>query len=256
MLGVTQAATGRYGKVTACTGHGRYVRACPLRSNKRKGDIAVDATLRAVAQRVADGDAVSSLPPRIEDLRVKLRQRSRRGLVVFVLDASDSLAMRERMAAAKGAVLSLLTPAYQHRDRVALVVFRNASAEVLLPPTGAIALARRYLRQLPTGGATPLAEGLYRARRLIHAERRKDPHLVATLVLISDGDANVSFDRNRDCQAELSLMAARIRDDAISAVAIDVQPRSSATAPMRQIAKQLGARYHHIDDLRASATVG
>jgi magnesium chelatase subunit D len=159
------------------------------------------------------------------------------------------------MAAAKGAILALLTPAYQRRDRIALVVFRDAGAQLLLPPTGSVALARWQLRRLPTGGATPLAEGLLRAWKLVRAERRKDPHLVANLVLISDGDANVSLGRTRDCETELVQLASRIQDDGIDAVAIDTLPRGSGTAPMCRIADRLGARYYHIDHLRASAIV-
>jgi Mg-chelatase subunit ChlD len=131
--------------------------------------------LRALARRVAESNTVGLLPWQTEDLRVKLRQRPRRSLIVFVLDASDSMGVHERMAAAKGAVLALLTSAYQRRDRVALVVFRDASAELLLPPTGA--------------------------------------------------------------------------------VAIDTLPRRSGAAPMRRIAEQLGARYHHVNHLRPSAIV-
>jgi magnesium chelatase subunit D len=165
------------------------------------------------------------------------------------------MGVRERMAAAKGAILALLTPAYQRRDRIALVVFRDAAAELLLPPTGSVALARRHLRQLPTGGATPLAEGLLRAWRLVRAERRKDPHVVATLALISDGGANVPLGDRRDCEAELLQLASRIHNDGISAVAIDTLPCGSGAAPMRRIADRLGARYHHVDHLRSSAIV-
>jgi magnesium chelatase subunit D len=233
-------------------GGGRYVRAVEVRDAGGWYDIAIDATLRAAASR-AGGRA--AWPPKACDVRMKARERIRRRLIVFVVDASDSMGAQRRMEAAKGAVLALLTPAYLRRDRVALVSFRDTGAKLLLPPTASTALARERMCKLPTGGATPLAAGLIRAWRLIGSERRRDPGLRATLVLLSDGEANVPHDPFRDSLAEVLELAGRIRADHIEAVAIDTRPGRPRTGAIDRIAAQLGAGYHHIENLRAAAIV-
>jgi magnesium chelatase subunit D len=236
---------------TTGIGSGRYVRAVQPR-DAGWHDIAIDATLRAVASR---GGGATTWPPNADDVRVKLRERIRRRLIVFVVDASDSMAAQRRMAAAKGAVLALLTPAYLRRDRVALVSFRDESAQLLLPPTASIALARDRLCGLPTGGGTPLAAGLVLAWRVIGSERRRDPHVRATLVLLSDGEANVPHNPWRGCLDEVLELAGRIAGDHLEAVAIDTRPGRPGTGPMARIAARLAARYHHIKDLRPAAIV-
>jgi magnesium chelatase subunit D len=124
------------------------------------------------------------------DLRWQVREGREGNLVLFVVDASGSMAARRRMVATKGAVLSLLLDAYQRRDRVGLVSFRGAGAEVRLPPTSSVELAARRLAELPTGGRTPLAAGLARARGLLAAEAVRDPNRRPLLVLVTDGRAN------------------------------------------------------------------
>jgi magnesium chelatase subunit D len=231
---------------------GRYVRAVKARDAGNGHDVAVDATLRAAATR---GGGAAAWPPNACDVRMKVRERIRRRLIVFVVDASDSMGAQRRMAAAKGAVLALLTPAYLRRDRVALVSFRDNGAVLLLPPTAGTALARERLCELPTGGGTPLAAGLIRAWRLIGSERRRDPGLRATLVLLSDGEANVPHDPWRGTLAEVLALAGRIRADRIETVAIDTRPGRPRTGPLHRIAARLGAGYHHIEDLRPAAIV-
>ncbi|HZD37257.1 MAG TPA: VWA domain-containing protein, partial [Actinomycetes bacterium] len=127
---------------------------------------------------------------RARDLRWQVREGREGNLVLFVVDASGSMAARQRMTATKGAVLSLLLDAYQRRDKVGLVSFRGSGAEVLLPPTSSIELAARRLAALPTGGRTPLEAGLARARTLLAAEAVRDPRRRPLLVVITDGRAN------------------------------------------------------------------
>jgi magnesium chelatase subunit D len=127
---------------------------------------------------------------RVEDLRWQVREGREGNLVLFLVDASGSMAARRRMAATKGAVLSLLLDAYQRRDKVGLVTFRGAGADVLLPPTSSVELAARRLTSLPTGGRTPLDAGLARARRLLDAEAVRDPRRRPLLVVVTDGRAN------------------------------------------------------------------
>jgi magnesium chelatase subunit D len=158
--------------------------------------IAVAATLRAAApqQRARGGAGPAAARPalvvRRGDLRWQVREGREGNLVLFVVDASGSMAARRRMAATKGAILSLLVDAYRRRDRVGLVSFRGAGAEVPLPPTSSVELAARRLAELATGGRTPLAAGLARARGLLATEAVRDPARRPLLVVVTDGRAN------------------------------------------------------------------
>ena len=149
-------------------------------------DLAPAATLRAALGRRAVGGG-AALARR--DLREHVRAGREGNLVVFCVDASGSMGARRRMARVKGAILGLLTDAYQRRDRVALITFRGDEAEIVLPPTGSVERAARRLAELPTGGRTPLAAGLEAAERLIRAEQRRDPDRRALAVVVTDGRA-------------------------------------------------------------------
>jgi magnesium chelatase subunit D len=159
--------------------------------------VAVAATLRAAAphQHARNGIAPATrvgpaVVIRRGDLRWQVREGREGNLVLFVVDASGSMAAKRRMAATKGAVLSLLVDAYRRRDRVGLVSFRGSGAEVPLPPTSSVELAARRLAELRTGGRTPLAAGLARARGLLAAEAVRDPTWRPLLVVVTDGRAN------------------------------------------------------------------
>lgn len=127
---------------------------------------------------------------RPSDLRVKVRERKAALTLVFVLDSSGSMGVARRMSRVKAAVLSLLEEAYRKRDKVALVVFKGGGAEVLLGPTPNVELAHEKLKDLPSGGRTPLAEGLSTALELMERETRKDPQARQLLVLVTDGRPN------------------------------------------------------------------
>ena len=114
--------------------------------------------------------------------------------MLFAVDASGSMAARQRMRAVKGAVLSLLLDAYQRRDKVGLVTFRGTGAELALPPTSSVEAAARRLASLATGGRTPLAAGLAQAARVLAAERLRDPRRRALLVVVTDGRATSGSD--------------------------------------------------------------
>jgi len=238
---------------------GRYVRSAQVGEKEESFDVAVDATLRAAAlRRTVDKEkrsASSSLAILPEDLRKKVRKRQRNFLVIFVVDSSDSMGARERMSAAKGAILALLKTAYQKRDHVALVCFRNEQAEIMLEPTTSAALARERLKRLPTGGATPFADGLMKARQIVKNERAKDPSIKPVMVIISDGEANVPLERGRIALEELLAIASDMKKDPIHFVVIDTKQIELKSDNMRQLSNCLNAQYHHIDRLKVTNLV-
>jgi magnesium chelatase subunit D len=169
-------------------------------------DLAVAASLRAAAGRRALSDGPPLAPA---DLREHVRAGREGNLVVFCVDASGSMGARRRMAAVKGAILGLLLDAYRRRDRVALVTFRGAEAQVVLAPTGSVERAAAVLGALATGGATPLAAGLRRAAELVTLERRRDPERRALVLAVTDGRASGDggLDAARAAAAELARVA-------------------------------------------------
>src|SRR5438105_8058349 len=171
---------------------GRYVRA---RTLDKVTDLAVDATVRAAAPHQVRRGRRQGERMLLEgqDLHQKVRERKIGNLIVFVVDASASMDAEQRMAATKGAILSLLQDAYVRRDRVAVVVFKNRSAEVVLRPTSSISLAQRRLERLSVGGTTPLTHGLMAGYKVIKTELLRDPSIRPLLVLLSAGRGNISM---------------------------------------------------------------
>ena len=130
---------------------------------------------------------------RSSDYMRKVRVRRAANLVLFLVDASWSMAVAERMAATKGAILSLLTDAYQRRDRVGLIVFQKDSATLILPPTNSVMLAERALSDIPVGGKTPLSAGLQMAYDILRKEKILHPDVMPLLIVLTDGAGNVSM---------------------------------------------------------------
>lgn len=233
---------------------GRYVDAAL--PDGKVTDLAFDATLRAASpfQRRRNARADGNLALKVEawDLRQKVREARVGNLVVFVVDASGSMGARQRMTATKGAVISLLMDAYQRRDKVAMIAFRGASSEVVLPPTGSPKLAQERLESLPTGGRTPMAQALLDARRLIMQHKRRDPDMPALLTLVSDCRANVSAAGGDPFDESLQICAA-LRDEGVQAIALDPAPRSNRFGLAQKIADALGGEYIPLNELRADA---
>ncbi len=239
---------------------GRYVTSAPVREGERYFDVALDATLRAAMLRPNPSDKSGAPAIRPADLRKKRYKRPQKTLIVFVVDASDSMGQGTfaRMKAAKGAALAILTQARLKRHRVGMVAFRDKSAQVVLQPTESLSLARQRLNQLPTGGATPFAHGLVKAWRMIKTERLKDPSVRPLMVVISDGEANIPYDEKNNAfkiMDELLLISEKIGEDRIASVVIDTKPRRGRSEEMASVASALNGSYHHIDGLKAGNVV-
>ncbi|MEV5412796.1 VWA domain-containing protein [Thermopolyspora sp. NPDC052614] len=192
--GVGEGAAGRRSR-----SRGRHGRGIGARLPQGKAhDIHVTATLLAAAPHQARrGRTGPGLLLRQDDLRQVVREGREGNLVLFVVDASGSMAARKRMTTVKTAVLSLLLDAYQRRDKVGLVTFRGTTAEVPLPPTSSVEAGAARLRALPTGGRTPLAAGLIKAAQVLRVERLRDPARRPLLVLVTDGRATSGGDVDR-----------------------------------------------------------
>lgn len=227
---------------------GRYVRAgLP---NGALTDLAFDATLRAAApyQRFRQkGQCAVSICK--DDLRQKIREKRIGSTFLFVVDASGSMGARERMRAVKGAIFSMLQDAYQKRDQVGLIAFRRRAAEVVLPVTRSVELAQKCLRYLPTGGKTPLAEGLGTAMDVLYSLQRKDKEMQPVLILVTDGRANSSAGAAGDPVAEAVNAARQIGKAGITSVVIDTETDFVKLGLAQTMAMEMGASYYSLQEL-------
>ncbi|WP_314618645.1 putative cobaltochelatase [Streptomyces stackebrandtii] len=248
--GLGQGAAGRRSR--ARTEHGRTTGATRPRGALTKLHLAATVQAAAPHQR-ARGRTGPGLVVRRDDLRQATREGREGNLVLFAVDASGSMAARQRMSAVKGAVLSLLLDAYQRRDKVGLITFRGRTAELALPPTSSVDAAAARLEQLPTGGRTPLSAGLLKAHDVLRIERLRDPSRRPLLVVVTDGRATGG---GADPVA-LAARAARLHAaEGTASVVVDCE-----TGPVRlglagSLARELGGTAVTLDELRADSIAG
>lgn len=250
---LTHRRSGRRSRSRTERKRGRYIQARP--SPGKVDDLAFDATLRAAApfqkrrseQRKRVAFAIQS-----DDYQKKVRIKKTANLVLFVVDASWSMAVAERMSATKGAILSLLTDAYQRRDRVGLVVFQKDRATLVLPPTNSVQLAKRALADIPVGGKTPLSAGLFLSQQVIQKERLVHPDVLPLLILLTDGAGNVSMS-NLPPQEESHRIAEQIAEEEIRSVVINMEHAAFDQGLAQSLAEHLEAPCYTLSELKAEA---
>ena len=211
-------------------------------------DVALAATVRAAApHQRARGREGTGLEVRPYDLRQKVREGREGNLILFLVDASGSMAARKRMSAVKGAILSLLNDAYQRRDKVALISFRGEGARVLLPPTSSVELAASRLQDLPTGGRTPLAAGIEKAAEVLKRENLRDGERRPLLVLLTDGRPTAGSDP--------MVAAARLRALGPASFVVDTEEGYVRLGMAGELAGAMGARCLRLEELRSDSLV-
>jgi magnesium chelatase subunit D len=246
-------SAGRRSKTRSKDKGGRYVRSI-LRA---EDDVAIDATIRAAApyQSLRNRDAMLVIHDR--DLRYKQREKKTGHMVIFLVDGSGSMGARRRMKETKGAIQSLLMDCYQKRDKVAMLVFRKEKAEVVLPPTSSVEHASRRLKEIPTGGKTPLGSGLMEAYNLIKRHSKKAPETRFLLVIITDGRANHSLSGLpvREEIARISQLLSEIPGTDYIVVDTEDKNKFMKADLAVPLANHLNANYFTIDDLKADYLV-
>jgi magnesium chelatase subunit D len=249
--------SGRRSRSRVSQKQGRYVKSGP---DQGLGDLALDATLRAAAphQLARRGDASPAIVLTPTDMREKVREKRLGNHLFFTVDASGSMGAKGRMAASKGAVMSLLLDAYQKRDRVALISFRRHEARLNLPLTTSVELAGKFLAEMPVGGRTPLSAGLSRTWTEVRKLLAKNPLARPIALFITDGRSNVALKGpGENPLREAWRLAEAMRQEARAKyVVVDTEEAGAVTFGLAaELADALGADYFKLNDLKAEALV-
>jgi magnesium chelatase subunit D len=246
---LTRKSAGRRSQTKTERKRGRYVQ-----SRVPKGkvtDLAFDATFRAAAPFQKERDTSEmALSLKKSDLREKVRVRRAANLILFAVDASWSMAVAERMEATKGAIMSLLTDAYQRRDRVGLIVFNKNDSNLVLPPTNSVQLAKKALADIAVGGKTPLSAGLMMSYDVFRQESHTHPDVMPMLILLTDGAGNVSLS-DMPPQQEAHRIAELIKEMGVRSVVINMEHAAFDQGLAKLLAEKLEAPCHTLEDLRA-----
>ncbi len=244
------------------------------RSRKRRGGRqgkTVSSRAPRPGERIHDVDWTSTLrnsllrrgrrqgPGKIvtpDDLRTKVRRSTEKIFVLFLVDASDSMGARRRLAVVKASVLALLQRAYQQRHKVAVVAFGGRKARLLLRPTASVSLARRALFQLRPEGATPMSDAIVRALQILHEVGSRGAAGSKIVVLLSDGEANVPHQKGADPYNEVCSLLPRLKQQSDEVVCIDTKtPAPGRPSEMRRFAEITGGRYYGPESLSAGSVL-
>lgn len=248
---LTRRQGGRRTRTRTDRKRGRYITSRPAQEST--SDIAFDATIRAAAPHQLsrqDSPGKTAFSIHQSDLQRKVRIRKTANLILFVVDASWSMAVAERMSATKGAILSLLGDAYQRRDRVGLVVFQKNRALTVLPPTNSVQLAQHALADIPVGGKTPLSAGLHLAHQVFQKERLVHDDMLPLMIMLTDGAGNISMG-DLPPQEEAHRIAERIKEDHIRSVVINMEHAAFDQGLANQLAEHLGGPCYTLHELKA-----
>ncbi|MDO5852563.1 MAG: VWA domain-containing protein [Thermoplasmata archaeon] len=250
IIRTTSSRKGRRAMAESTDSTGRYARS--RIPEGRVSDVAFDATIRAAApyQKGRDrGDLAFAIEK--QDIRRKVRERRSGCTILFLVDASGSLGVRRRMAAVKGAVLSMLRDSYVKRDRIGLMAFRRDSAELVLPPTRSVEYSYRKLEELPTGGKTPLGQALVAVGDFMTSYSRSHPGESCYIVLITDGRANVPVREGSDANDEARKLAADLAIPQVMWIVVDASTGYIRFDNAERLAEELGGTYFRLEDLNA-----
>ncbi|MBJ8344936.1 magnesium chelatase subunit D family protein [Antrihabitans sp. YC2-6] len=245
--GVGEGAPGRRSRAQGR--HGRVVRPT---TETGTGLHLVGTLFAAAVHQQVRGRTAGRILLEPVDLRGAHREGREGNLVVFVVDASGSMAARDRLAAVTGAVVSLLRDAYQRRDKVCVITLRGSEATLVLPPTSSVDIAVRRLGSLRTGGKTPLAQGFLKAREVVLRERARDPRRRPLVVTLTDGKATGGIEPVRRAKIAAGLLA---REGAASVV-VDCEQGMVRLGLAADLARELGGTYLRLAELSADAVAG
>jgi magnesium chelatase subunit D len=247
--GTGEGAPGRRSRAITDTGRSIAVQPPSVRAGRPQ----LVATVRAAApHQLSRGRSAAGLELRPRDLRFALREGRAGNLILFCVDASGSMGARARMREVKAAVLSLLLDAYQRRDKVGLVTFRAAEADLALPPTISVDAAASRLEALPTGGRTPLAEGLLKAAQVLRVESIRDPRRRPLLVVVTDGRAT----SGADAVARSHTAAGILGGTGVAAVVMDCETGKMRLGLAAELAARLGAEHVPLGEVGAGSSLG
>ena len=245
--GVGEGAPGRRSR--SMSPRGRVVRS----TRERGHGLHLTSTVFAAAEsQVARGRTAGRLRLAPADLRGAIREGREGNLIVFVVDASGSMAARDRLSAVTGAVVSLLRDAYQRRDKVAVITVRGREAELVLPPTSSVDIAVRRLQSMRTGGKSPLAEGFLRAREVVLRERLRDPQGRALVVTLTDGRATGGKDALHRARVAAHLLA----DASVASIVVDCETGLVRLGLAAELARELRGGYVRLAELSAQQVAG
>jgi len=228
---------------------GREVRAVP---SARPTDLAVTATLHHSLLRTGGVPPGGKLEVTAEDLHQKVRSGRQGSLILFVVDASGSMAALRRMEMVKGTVLALLRDAYERRDEVGVIAFRGTQAELLLAPTRSVDTAGRQLRELPTGGRTPLAHALQVTSHLLNQRGSGASGAQPLVIVLSDGKANVPLDGAGDAWEQALQYAQSFARKDIAALVLDTEVGFVRMGRAGELATALNAPCLSLEELGSS----